>query len=462
MQTQGCSSIMLALLLALLLQHHTDALQIRTGAESAAMSESDVESAAGCPGLAQTRNLMPTLAVLHLGGNFAHEVDVPNWLQGLDFTLFNEAGVDSNYSVERPDSEPSSFSELDDLFAGSRSFDFKGKYDDFLAIDGDSASDTSSKTESPAVANDTQYYHRPSELTKAQYHWTRSLDQPVWVFSAYHKTGTVLSWKIVNHINKYHHPGDDHNKLFNKVHHTICDGDKKIFTKFVWSNVYGWPAMDVVHALPNYRLVHFIRDPVNLIISAFRYHQKGSEAWTFTRKLVEAAKENKDMTVESFRLLRHLQSQYGITRKQKIALGHFRQAAARGMTLVDFYQTAPDEEGVVVEAFRSWPMLVLVMQNYETTRRDENSLQMRMESEMADFSKSMRCMFKFLSESRHIDIKEAMRVVQPLDVTRHPHRAQSHVTSGRYDNTRITKILENMRPILAARQILNKPAVHEC
>mmetsp|Transcript_57397 Transcript_57397/g.136429 ORF Transcript_57397/g.136429 Transcript_57397/m.136429 type:complete len:431 (+) Transcript_57397:103-1395(+) len=427
------SSVRIALAYYMLLQaflQHAVALQVGTRAGSGETLALDAAVNLGCPGIEEQRNLWPALALLNFARQFEQKAHKPSWIRPFDVSLLGREG--SQATVD----------EIDAMFDGHIMSAHRTMN---LSLFGMSAGLNHSELP-PSV-------EQPAELNKEQYEWAKSLEGPVWVFSAYHKTGTALSWKILHGMKQDSSP-------LNKVHATICDGGRRIFHNDEWSNAYDWPVIDVVRVLPNYRLVHFIRDPVNLIMSAFRYHQSGIENWSFTKNLLQAAR--KELAFDSLLALQQLRKDFHLTSKQKLALSHFRKAARHGMSLVDFYRSAPEHQGVTVEAFRSWPMLVLLMHNYELTRQDPNSLQMRMESQQKDFEASMRCMFSFLGESRQINLQEALAIVAPLDVTKHPQLARKHLTHGRYDNSKLQSVLENMAPIMAARRKMHEPALREC
>jgi len=290
-------------------------------------------------------------------------------------------------------------------------------------------------------------------VSSSQYEHAQSLRDAVWVFSSYHKTGTVLIQKMLGAFNNHNYSAVWH------VDKALCEGAAELFSNELWGNSYSHPAMPVIQkTLRKYRFVHFIRDPVNIIVSAYRYHTEGGERWLYVKQIREA---DDTETGEKLEVLEKLLSDFSLTRAEKKALMHFRQAAEGGLTTLDYYRAAPEEEGVVVQAFHSWPDIDLLLQNYESTRGNPHALQMRMESLQENFQKSMRCMFEFLIESRPFNVDEAMRTVAPLDVHT-GHHANNHVTSGKYDNTEITKVLKGMAPVAAAQRALHRPAAREC
>eukprot|EP00971_Amphidinium_carterae_P271827 5394055-Amphidinium_carterae.1 len=147
------------------------------------------------------------------------------------------------------------------------------------------------------------------------------------------------------------------------------------------------------------------------------------------------------------------------------ALTHFRKRVKQGASLYDYYQHASEKEAIFIELFRSWHEIQLIMSNYITTREDRNTVQVRMESVQEDFHSSMKCLVNFLGGSvpslpyPH----KTMQRLEDLDVTKHPEATKSvHVTTGKYDNSELLKLLETVKPLMEAREALKLPAQNEC
>mmetsp|Transcript_63334 Transcript_63334/g.151096 ORF Transcript_63334/g.151096 Transcript_63334/m.151096 type:complete len:397 (-) Transcript_63334:176-1366(-) len=292
----------------------------------------------------------------------------------------------------------------------------------------------------------------PGGMTSEQYHYLQNSKDMVWIFGAYHKTGTELCLSII-------HAFHGNNSVYwttVEMHHQ----SKALFRPEPFHNFYFNPNMDVIRAAARHRLVHFVRDPVNIVTSAYRYHMQALEKWL----LLPVKKATQDRVVaHNVQLL--LKWGPCLSAGQKQALHRYKQSVDGGMTLVEYYQSVPEEEGVIVEALRSWPEIELLLSNYNATRHDSNILQMYMESIQASYPKAMRCMFEFLQESAELDIKGALRKVLPLDVSKHPDQAgggAGHVTVGKFNNTLLTDVLLKVEHMKNARRVLRLPAARQC
>mmetsp|Transcript_29960 Transcript_29960/g.54582 ORF Transcript_29960/g.54582 Transcript_29960/m.54582 type:complete len:420 (-) Transcript_29960:53-1312(-) len=384
-----------------------------------------------CGLLNMAQNLPPARAVAKLGSRYANHVLIPTWLldakKNIKHKRLEHAGQDQ---------EP----------WGSQPYDWDA--------DDEAAYVSVSEAMSKVDGRDNLFMNNsgiPVGMSQAQYDETSAMSEPVWIFSSYHKTGTVLIMKLIWALT-----GGKDAGFYHEVGPALCDGTT-LFSSEPWSNAYSHPYMPVVRVLPNYQFVHFIRDPIHLVVSAYRYHRMSHEQWLFVKRINQA---DSGQAATSLHLLEELGSKYGFSSAQKRALAHFRLAARRGLTVLDYYQAAPEEEGVIIQAFHSWPDIHLIVQNYEATRQDPNALQIRTESTQTDFIKSMRCMLDFLSESRQIDIKEALRIIEPLDMANNPD--MEHVTQGKFDNDNIIAVLKGMKALVAARHALEQPAVNAC
>mmetsp|Transcript_22785 Transcript_22785/g.53179 ORF Transcript_22785/g.53179 Transcript_22785/m.53179 type:complete len:416 (+) Transcript_22785:115-1362(+) len=413
-----CQSIFALLLLNAVLDV-AHALLLRGGASRKDEHDPYIEY---CGTLAMARNLPPAKAVAKLGQEVAPDADVPHWLQQAHLHLLGNL----------INSDAEEFAEEEEI--GGTELEF----------------DTPEVSPADNISFISEFI--PRGMSLRQYQITRALDQPVWVFSSYHKTGTVLIVKLINTFN-------DHNSAkLRKVDTAFCKGESQLFSTATWSNAYSYPDIPVIRVLPNYRLVHFIRDPVKLIVSAYRYHVEGTERWLYDLGIAEV---NDALADTTFPVIRDMAAGYHLTPDHRLALGHFHKAAERGLSVLDYYRAAPEEEAVVVEAFRSWPEIDLLVRNYNATRHDPNTLQMRMETIQSKFMPTMRCMFQFLSESRDLDVQEAMRLVEAVDVNAHPENLK-HVTTGKFDNQKVTEVLEAIPAVRAARHVLQLPAQREC
>mmetsp|Transcript_18183 Transcript_18183/g.42294 ORF Transcript_18183/g.42294 Transcript_18183/m.42294 type:complete len:426 (+) Transcript_18183:97-1374(+) len=386
-----------------------------------------------CGFLNMAQNFPPARAVAKLGGRYANHVQMPTWLETARRNLKHK---DLHHGGQGQD-------EL-----GSQPYDWNAKDESSYLEIAKAISNGDDDGQSIFFMNESGI---PVGMSSEQYRATSTTKEPVTIFSSYHKTGTVLIMKLIWGMSAG-------KQRYREAGKALCDGSVPIFSTEPWSNAYSHPYMPIIHVLPKYRFIHFIRDPIHLVVSAYRYHQMGTEQWLYFKRINQASS---GQAATSLHLLQEMVQKHGVSSAQKRALAHFRLAARRGLTIFDYYEAAPEEEGAIIQAYHSWPEILLITQNYEASRNDPNALQITTESTQTDFMKSMTCMLSFLSESQHINWEEAMRVIQPLDPASHPE-GMSHVTKGKYDNTNIMAVLSGMDALQAARKSLSQPAVRSC
>merc|ERR1712194_305769 len=186
-----------------------------------------------------------------------------------------------------------------------------------------------------------------------------------------------------------------------------------IFSHEPFANYYFDPSIQIIRALPNYRFVHMVRNPANIIVSAYRYHSRphvsSFERWI---ALPIRDKTNWEFNFKSLHpeSLLSMQSMDAPHAQHRALLDRFSQAIASGMSLQAYYRDAPQEEGILVEAYRSWDEMKLMVDNYLQTREDPNTLHVHMEATVANFDASMRCVFNFLGESKQLDVEQALKL----------------------------------------------------
>mmetsp|Transcript_8589 Transcript_8589/g.20211 ORF Transcript_8589/g.20211 Transcript_8589/m.20211 type:complete len:377 (-) Transcript_8589:37-1167(-) len=277
-----------------------------------------------------------------------------------------------------------------------------------------------------------------------------NLTEPVWIFGSYHKSGCELAESI---IHKFSGVGSVNWVGLSTKEHEVFSLDK-------FSNFFFEPNLSIIRLVPRYRLVHLIRDPSNIIVSAYRFHCKALERWLYVpiRKTVKTQRFREDLAI-----LRNISMH--IPEEHLSVLRHFAANVATGATLSSYYQSVPEEDGVLIEAYRSWPEIHLMSSNYAATLEDPDVVQVHMESILQDFDSTMHCMLSFLQLSRPLNVTEGMALLHPLDITRHPSHAgggASHITSGRYNNSRLLEVLGGVEALRLAQKVMAVPAVSRC
>lgn len=291
-----------------------------------------------------------------------------------------------------------------------------------------------------------------------------------WVFGSYHKTGCQLALGICWVLG-----GNAANNIEESINHGHDGPD--LFNNKAWSNWFFEPDLDIITSLNQYRFVHMIRMPATLVVSAYRYHcqtQVDTEDWlrypmndpyqwcmyrgdckqTFTRYGI-LPKLKADINL--FRSV--------VQQDHQELMQRFFQAVDAGQTLPEYYSSVPPTEGVVVEVYRSFTTLNMMADNYERTRNDNKTVQLRMENIKADFQGSMRCMFNFLYKSHKMDLLWLTKRVDPLNVEKYGsaadfHRQPWHINHD--DNTELFQVLSQVAFIQEKTKVLSLPAVNDC
>mmetsp|Transcript_1774 Transcript_1774/g.3412 ORF Transcript_1774/g.3412 Transcript_1774/m.3412 type:complete len:307 (-) Transcript_1774:42-962(-) len=116
-------------------------------------------------------------------------------------------------------------------------------------------------------------------------------EDSIWIIGTHHKTGTVYSVEFANSVGNQlvFERGMDDFKLLNASQEHIF-----VFQHFSlpWSSGDDWDRD--VEAFERFnkkrlRIVHHVRDPLEMILSAYFYHYECPEEWTETHHPVEAA-----------------------------------------------------------------------------------------------------------------------------------------------------------------------------
>lgn len=258
-----------------------------------------------------------------------------------------------------------------------------------------------------------------------------------WLFGAYHKTGCEL---IVNVMARLKNSSADD---INMVGDAISQNRDSVFKPGKWDNFFFGPRLGVMSLLPDFRMVHLVRDPVSIVLSAYRFHAScpAGEPWLF------------DPIAKIFDIdliIAHIHDQH-----PKL-VGRLKTAVEQNTSLCELYnqENMPPVEGVVIEAYRSQHELELMSRNYVDTAEDPRVLQVSMDTIMEDFNGTMRCLFGFLHQSRKLHERQLMKKITefatPTD--------QSHVTTGKYDNSLLEKVVSRVPHVLESKRHMDEVA----
>lgn len=304
-----------------------------------------------------------------------------------------------------------------------------------------------------------------------------------WVFGAYHKTGVELSLGICETLSggnlttilgkrvvKLTSQGEGE-PLGYKIERQLSDS----FNNRAFGNWFFEPRVGIIKQIPNYRFVHMIRNPSQMVVSAYHWHLAPQhEPWLkFPMKKHFCYEE--EMCLKPF-------SRYGflpailynpakfnelVLPEHNDILIRYNASVQANRTLPGFYRRASRHDGIIIEAYREMWTLNLMVDNYLQSRQDERSVHVRMEHILNDFNSTMGCMFSFLQNSYPFNDKWAMMKVAKFDVSMYGSSASvnnpDHISSMPQNQTEeLLRILDTVPWVPKARQQLWLPAINDC
>lgn len=294
-------------------------------------------------------------------------------------------------------------------------------------------------------------------------HWNPDVAPHTWVFGTYHKTGCIFVLQMCHCIS---------GKDANHVRH-----ESEPFSTKPFSNWFFNPDVDRIRLLPDYRFVHLIRNPSDLVVSAYRFHTANDTGEEWLRVPMKDPNQqgewNPDGEDHFGRLPDLMRDQAEFDRlvpeEHRGLMHRFFESVKAGSSLREFYGTIPAKQGVVLEAYRSLYELQHMTDNYKKTRQDKQSLQMHMEGLKDDYVTTVRCMFSFLHESDpRLDVEWAVNRVDRLNVEKYgsaatmvQHNGHPHMNRNS-DDDNLFKVLESVPFLAELDKELSLPAANSC
>lgn len=297
------------------------------------------------------------------------------------------------------------------------------------------------------------------------------LGRVTWVFGSYHKSGCELSRGFCFRLSG----GPVHN--VHQASHEIEGDPTSMFDHMAFSDRFYEPDVGIIFKIPNYRFVHMIRMPASLIISAYHWHcinDHRTEDWLFDPMEQFWCHDPTQCPghFSRYGLLPTILDQDGALRRNVEVEHHelfhqLNRSVHDHMTLNQFYASVSQAQGVVVEAYRSLWSVNLMTDNYERTRQDSHSVQVRMESIKANFPSAMRCMFNFLQTSKDFNVEWAMEKVDSLNVQKYGTQGSStegwHISSHTAsEDAELHEVLKSVKFVADRHQKLSRTALNDC
>lgn len=298
-----------------------------------------------------------------------------------------------------------------------------------------------------------------------------------WVFGSYHKTGCELSLGMCQAL-AGKRPIETAIRIQNMTNDNRPETDA--FNHGAWGNWYFEPNVSIIMKLPDFRFVHMIRGPADLIVSSFHWHLQDShdEYWLqdSMNKFFCMTRENCVHHYSIFGMIPQLlynPSTFNklVQAEHRDLLRHFNDSVNNGDTLTSFYKSNPWESGIVIEAYREMWTLNFMADNYKRTRQDDRAVQVHMEHTKSDFPGTMKCVFSFLQRSHDFHVDWAMNQIDKLDITKYGGQAATsvdgskanHVNSMSSDQVEyLRKQLDGIKFVTDKTAEMQKPAVNDC
>eukprot|EP00746_Dinoflagellata_sp_MGD_P078599 gnl/MRDRNA2_/MRDRNA2_31417_c0_seq1.p1 gnl/MRDRNA2_/MRDRNA2_31417_c0~~gnl/MRDRNA2_/MRDRNA2_31417_c0_seq1.p1 ORF type:complete len:416 (+),score=69.15 gnl/MRDRNA2_/MRDRNA2_31417_c0_seq1:97-1344(+) len=238
------------------------------------------------------------------------------------------------------------------------------------------------------------------------------------VMAHYHKTGCEFTrqfQKILQEVNSFipkaykdrevrdlPHGGTSHGKFFQENLSIPLNTIAKVANpSMAWNLPLDAP------------VVHWYREPIDLIMSGYRYHSNE----------VSAEKWEKRMST--------------LIRVDKKAYNAIFSSCGFQCSYLQLLKSVSEQQGVILESLMERQELQNMVVNLQRWGNNPQVLHVTMEHLETDFSLTMKCIIKFYG------IDESSTLLEELNTLyRPPGSNDPHVTSGKHDNTKLRILLE--------------------
>lgn len=210
----------------------------------------------------------------------------------------------------------------------------------------------------------------------------------------------------------------------------------------------------------NIQVVYAFRDPIKLLLSAYRYHAAGREpSWENLTEPVPYAKDaGTVMNVDPVKGVKIKGEQrrtpclYCAEADSELLFSACLNKS-NNYSYLDLLSSYPEEAGILVEFIRARKQLQVMQRNLQKWMNDRNTLVLTIEHFEADFNQTATCLLRFFGYKDDVQgYSLALSHLQAADIHsasfHSPVTTQAqHLTGGRYDNTKLENILRE-HPIL--------------
>jgi len=273
----------------------------------------------------------------------------------------------------------------------------------------------------------------------------RAIDYDGMSTFCYHKTGSIFSRKLNSAIS-LHFPGnltsrspEGYEFLIDYESFPTTRHTAGVFWMAPFNVTNGQHHVEGVSAdfpfSSRMNLVHWYRDPVSLILSAYRYH-RGLTAFNIGEGW--ASMEAKCAWCD------------------KKSFDFIFARCGYNCTYADLLNSLEEEAGVHIEAVHSSASIKHMVSNVERWANEPQVLTLSMEHLSKDFNQTMRCLFDFLGVH---DAASLTNIVDSMQNLRVQH-ADPHNTDGKFDNSQLQLLLDEhpslAEPLASVRLVVNK------
>ena len=198
----------------------------------------------------------------------------------------------------------------------------------------------------------------------------------------------------------------------------------------------------------HYKFAHLVRDPLELVISAYLYHHGGPPDWQEV----------------------WLYEQHPISNYQTVLQNSSCDYSTKTeMSWYDVLQCLNQREGLLAEAtfqtyFGALPSMVAAVKHIHKDAAHAKVLQLGLEEFQSDFDTTVAKMFNFFGFPKP-EVSSIVKGCEPYDLKRQTaveKQWNEHVTTGKFDKTAVRAIMATYQDpaFLEAREILGYPKPH--